>query len=167
MHTGATHPAAANTMLRSADPETVQYYASICTEVESALSDAVDSAITGRAREPVKWIADFMLQQLAARQRGGMDAVDGAPFRAAGDDVLAQERENARDGGRSDALPPAETSTEPSDERSDSWSAAGWIASLPLHGPVLKAIAPLTGVDAFEYFRESLTREQLETQLRS
>ena len=32
---------------------------------------------------------------------------------------------------------------------------------------MLKAIAPPAGVDAFEYYRASLTREKLEAQLRS
>ena len=76
------------------------------------------------------------------------------------------ERNDARKGVRSDAPPPAETSAERADERSASWSAAGWLASLSLHGPVLAAIAPPASVDAFEYFRTSLTREQLEAQLK-
>ena len=149
----------------SADEES--YVNSICTELESAISCAVNSAIERRVQEPVEWVANFMLQQLAAQQRGGMDAADGAPSRAAGADDLAQERDDAREGGHSDAPPPPETSAEPGATRSASWSAAGWLASLSLHGPVLAAIAPPAGVDAFEYFRTSLTREQLEAQLRS
>ena len=66
-----------------------QYYTSTRTELESALACAVSNAIGGRVQEPVKWVANFLLQRLE-QQRGGMDAADGAPSRAAGADNLAQ-----------------------------------------------------------------------------
>ena len=45
-----------------------QYVTWICTELESAISDAVDSAISRQVEDPVKWVAEFMLRQRTAQQ---------------------------------------------------------------------------------------------------
>ena len=45
-----------------------QYVTSVCTELESAISDAVDSAISRQVEDPVKWVAEFMLRQRTAQQ---------------------------------------------------------------------------------------------------
>ena len=61
----------------------LRYYSSIHEELEAAISDAVDSAISHQADDPIEWVADFMMRHRAAQQPGGKaarEAASGAPL---------------------------------------------------------------------------------------